>query len=198
MSAIAKNTSLQMMSSAAQQMSKAFPADMKIPMHSMDLDEARQLLQFATIIVLVSEKPAHGKDAELMLGESVPPCIPPAKLNTFGFFGDVKSRARASGDNHDIEFGDVKVNFSTMEASRQGDPLKLTTLEFKVLKYLIQNARRVISRDELLNEVWGYENYPTTRSVDNQVAKLRKKMERDTSRPIHFHTIHGAGYKFLP
>jgi len=85
-----------------------------------------------------------------------------------------------------------------MEANRDGESLMLTALEFKILKYLIQNARRVISRDELLNKVWGYDNYPTTRTVDNQVLKLRKKLERDPSQPVHFRTVHGAGYKFLP
>jgi DNA-binding response OmpR family regulator len=84
-----------------------------------------------------------------------------------------------------------------MEANRDGEPVMLTALEFKTLKYLIQNASRVISRDELLNEVWGYENYPSTRTVDNQVAKLRKKLERDPSQPVHLRTVHGAGYKFL-
>jgi DNA-binding response OmpR family regulator len=64
-------------------------------------------------------------------------------------------------------------------------------------EYLIQNARRVISRAELLNEVWGYENYPSTRTVDNRILKLRQKLERDPSRPAHFRTVHGAGYKFL-
>jgi DNA-binding response OmpR family regulator len=71
-------------------------------------------------------------------------------------------------------------------------------MEFKTLKYLAQNTRRVISRDELLNEVWGYENYPNTRTVDNYILRLRKKLEKDPSRPIHFRTVHGAGYKFLP
>ena len=94
--------------------------------------------------------------------------------------------------------GDVKVNFSAMEADRGGEPLMLTALEFKTLRYLVENARRVISRDELLNEVWGYQNYPTTRTVDNQVAKLRKKLEQDPARPVHLLTVHGAGYKFLP
>jgi DNA-binding response OmpR family regulator len=74
----------------------------------------------------------------------------------------------------------------------------LTALEFKTLRYLVENARRVISRGELLNEVWGYNNYPSTRTVDNQVAKLRKKLERDPARPVHLRTVHGAGYKFLP
>jgi len=95
-------------------------------------------------------------------------------------------------------FGDVTVSFSAMEAIRKGQPVVLTAMEFKTLKYLIQNARRVISRDELLNEVWGYENYPYTRTVDNHILKLRQKLERDPSRPEHFRTVHGAGYKFLP
>ena len=85
-----------------------------------------------------------------------------------------------------------------MEALRKGEPFVLTAMEFKTLKYFIQNARRVISRDELLNEVWGYENYPCTRTVDNHILKLRQKLERNPSRPVHFRTMHGAGYKFLP
>jgi DNA-binding response OmpR family regulator len=85
-----------------------------------------------------------------------------------------------------------------MEADRAGEPLLLTALEFKTLRYLVENARRVISRNELLNEVWGYNNYPSTRTVDNQVAKLRKKLEQDPARPVHLRTVHGAGYKFLP
>jgi DNA-binding response OmpR family regulator len=85
-----------------------------------------------------------------------------------------------------------------MEALRKGLPVVLTALEFKTLKYFVQNARRVISRDELPNEVWGYENYPCTRTVDNHILRLRQKIETDPSRPTHFWTIHGAGYKFLP
>jgi DNA-binding response OmpR family regulator len=71
-------------------------------------------------------------------------------------------------------------------------------MEFKTLRYLIQNARLVISRDQLLNEVWGYENYPCTRTVDSHILRLRQKLEQDPSEPIHFVTVHGAGYKFLP
>jgi two-component system, OmpR family, alkaline phosphatase synthesis response regulator PhoP len=91
----------------------------------------------------------------------------------------------------------VKVNFSYMETTRKGRPVALTPLEFKTLKYA-QNARRVISRDELLNEVWGYENYPCTRTVDNPILELRQEPEKDPSRPAHFQTVHGAGYKFRP
>jgi len=95
-------------------------------------------------------------------------------------------------------FGGVTGCFSTMEIHRNGRPVILTRREFKTLAYLIKNPRRVISRDELLNEVWGYENYPCTRTVDNHILKLRKKLETEPSHPKHFHTVHSAGYKFLP
>jgi len=85
-----------------------------------------------------------------------------------------------------------------MEIHRNGRPVILTCKEFKTLAYLIKNPRRVISRDELLSEVWGYANYPSTRTVDNHILKLRQKLERDPSRPVHFRTVQGAGYKFLP
>ena len=111
-----------------------------------------------------------------------------------------KAERQLKGSNPEGEavFGDVTVNFPEMVACRNGEPVELTTMEFKTLKYLIRNARRVISRDELLNEVWGYENYPCTRTVDNHILRLRQKLEREPSRPIHFLTVHGAGYKFLP
>jgi DNA-binding response OmpR family regulator len=76
--------------------------------------------------------------------------------------------------------------------------LSLTSKEFKLLAYLIKNPRRVISRGELLNEVWGYENYPCTRTVDNHILKLRKQLESEPGHPKHFRTVHCAGYSFLP
>ena len=97
-----------------------------------------------------------------------------------------------------FEFGWVKGCFSTMEIHRNGRPVTLTNKEFNTLAYLIKNPRRVISRDELLNEVWGYENYPCTRTVDTHVLRLRKKLEPEPAHPKHFHTVHNAGYKFLP
>jgi DNA-binding response OmpR family regulator len=97
-----------------------------------------------------------------------------------------------------FEFGGVRGCLSTMEIHRNGRPVTLTSKEFKLLAYLIKNPRRVISRDELLNEVWGYENYPCTRTVDNHILKLRKKLESNPAHPKHFHTVHCAGYRFLP
>ena len=96
-------------------------------------------------------------------------------------------------------FGDVCVDFARREVRRlSGEPIKLLNQEFKTLQCFLSNPERVLSRDELLNEAWGYDNYPTTRTVDNHVLRLRQKLEREPARPIHFQTIHGVGYKFVP
>lgn len=95
-------------------------------------------------------------------------------------------------------FGDCEVDFSKMSLHRSGIPVVLTAHEFKLLKFFTMNAERVLTRDVLLNEVWGYNSYPTTRTVDNQVLKLRQKLEPDPSSPRHLLTIYGAGYKFVP
>ncbi len=95
-------------------------------------------------------------------------------------------------------FGDVAIDFTRMQLTRSGQPVTLTAQEFKVLKFMIENPERVITREELLNAVWGYENYPTTRTVDNHMLKLRQKVENDPAHPIHIRTVHGVGYKFIP
>ena len=83
--------------------------------------------------------------------------------------------------------------------ARRGDvAVPLTSHEFRLLKFFTEHAERVLSREELLNEVWGYNCYPTTRTVDNQILKLRQKLEPDPSNPRHLLTIYGAGYKFVP
>jgi DNA-binding response OmpR family regulator len=94
-------------------------------------------------------------------------------------------------------FDGVSVDFTKMEVIRDGQIVGLTAQEFKTLKFLVQNAERVITRDELLNEVWGYQNYPSTRTVDNHILKLRQKLEKDPGNPVHFRTVHGIGYKFV-
>lgn len=95
-------------------------------------------------------------------------------------------------------FADCEVDFKKMTAHRKGVPVVLTSHEFRLLKFFTDNAERVLSREELLNEVWGYNCYPTTRTVDNQILKLRQKLEPDPANPTHFLTIYGAGYKFVP
>ena len=99
--------------------------------------------------------------------------------------------------NSIVQFGLVRIDFSSLEVWRGEFNVKLTAMEFKVLRFFVLNQKRVISRNELLNEVWGYENYPNTRTVDNHIMRLRKKLELDPAHPIHFQTVHGVGYKFV-
>jgi DNA-binding response OmpR family regulator len=96
-----------------------------------------------------------------------------------------------------FSFDEIHVDVSKMEVIREGRTITLTAQEFKTLKFMLQNPERVITRDELLNEVWGYHNYPSTRTVDNHILKLRQKLERDPANPVHFRTVHGVGYKFV-
>jgi DNA-binding response OmpR family regulator len=95
-------------------------------------------------------------------------------------------------------FGSCEIDFARMTAQRAGQPAALTAHEFKLLRYFVDHPERVLSREELLNEVWGYNSYPTTRTVDNQILKLRQKLEMDAAEPRHIRTVHGAGYKFVP
>ena len=95
-------------------------------------------------------------------------------------------------------FADCEVDFEKMTVRRNGSPIILTAHEFKLLKFFTENSERVLTREALLNEVWGYNSYPTTRTVDNQILKLRQKLEPDPARPKHLLTIYGAGYKFVP
>jgi DNA-binding response OmpR family regulator len=107
--------------------------------------------------------------------------------------------AAQPGIQHELlTFGEIEIDFTAMEATRRGSALSMTAQEFKLLRFFARSPERVISREELLNEVWGYQNYPSTRTVDNHILRLRQKLEQDPSNPRVFLTIHGAGYKFVP
>jgi DNA-binding response OmpR family regulator len=95
-------------------------------------------------------------------------------------------------------FDDVMVDFLKAEITRDGHTITVTAKEFRTLEFLIKNAQRAISRDELLIEVWGYKDYPLTRTVDTHMLRLRQKLESDPSHPSHLLTVHGLGYKFVP
>ena len=104
----------------------------------------------------------------------------------------------ASGLPDDLCFGEAEIDFRSYEARLGGKPVEMTRKEFAVLRFLASRAGEVVTRDDLLNEVWGYESYPSSRTVDNHVAGLRAKLERDASQPEHIKTVHGVGYKFTP
>ena len=156
-------------------------------------EEFRKLSRFLPVIVLVPKSAVHDKTTLKKPGtgliDTSDVCSP---------LDAAKAWLRNPNATDTFEFGGVKGCFSTMEIHRNGRPVILTRKEFKMLVYLIKNPRRVISREELLNEVWRYENYPRTRTIDNHILKLRKKLEAEPAHPKHFHTVHSSGYRFLP
>ena len=94
-------------------------------------------------------------------------------------------------------FGDVELNFKKYTARKGGHALELSPREFEILQYLIRHRAEIVTRDQLLDEVWGYDSTPITRTVDNHIARLRQKIERDPSEPQHIITVHGLGYRFI-
>jgi DNA-binding response OmpR family regulator len=172
--------------------------DSSTQIRMLDLNELAELSRLVSLVVLVSKSYAQDHIAPSQIA------TPPANRNAVGKTEPLRlpernlDQLRSPNPQSESVFGDVRINFPEMAAYRKGKPVGLTNMEFKTLKFLIQNPRLVISRDQLLNEVWGYENYPCTRTVDNHILRLRQKLERDPSQPAHFLTVHGAGYKFLP
>jgi two-component system alkaline phosphatase synthesis response regulator PhoP len=94
-------------------------------------------------------------------------------------------------------FSDVELDFEIYQARKGGEPLDLSPREFELLRYLIERKGDTVSRDRLLEDVWGYESYPSTRTVDTHIAKLRAKIGDSGSEPRYILTIHGVGYKFV-
>jgi DNA-binding response OmpR family regulator len=161
-------------------------------------DEFRKMSRFLPVIVLIPKSAVHDKAAPKKPLTNKFVACPGATSDISSPLQAAKAWFKNPAAIDTFVFGEVTVCFPAMETHRKGKSVGLTAMEFKTLKYLIQNARRVISRDELLNQVWGYENYPCTRTVDNHILRLRQKLERHPSRPAHFRTVHGTGYKFLP
>jgi two-component system alkaline phosphatase synthesis response regulator PhoP len=93
--------------------------------------------------------------------------------------------------------GDVEVDFETYRATRGGRPLEMTAKEFDLLRLLVQCRGEVVSRDRILNEVWGFDAMPTTRTVDTHIVKLRQKLEEDPAHPTYILSVYGEGYRFV-
>ena len=97
-----------------------------------------------------------------------------------------------------LHFADVEVDLARHAVTRRGEDVKMTPAEYNLLTYFLQNPDRALTRDMILNSVWGYQSFPNTRTVDAHVVKLRQKLEPDPNQPRHFLTLHGVGYRFLP
>ena len=96
-----------------------------------------------------------------------------------------------------VQLETLKIDFGQFKIIRKGKEIDLTSLEVDVLRYLIGHDGKVVSRDDLLDKIWGYEKYPTTRTIDNHILKLRKKIEIDPNHPRHILTVYGGGYRFV-
>ncbi len=108
-----------------------------------------------------------------------------------------RAEGSSGGPVEKITLGGVEINFKTYTASRAGTSLQMTPKEFELLKFLWQHRNHSVSRDQLLTNVWGYDEALSTRTIDNFILKLRQKIEADPAKPKHIITIHGLGYKLV-
>ena len=106
-------------------------------------------------------------------------------------------RTQVSREVDTVHFDDVVIDFKAYKAERNKIPLELSAREYRLLRYLVAKTGSVVTRDELLDEVWGYNSYPSTRTVDNHIARLRQKIEDNVESPKHILTVHGVGYRFV-
>ncbi len=189
--------------SAVEAFRRATPAaivlDLRLPaMSGREVcQEIKRLSPGVPIIVLSAASDVSDKVLLLELGADDYVTKPFSPRELLARVRAALRRNARTGSGEVSSFGRVSVDFSKMEVLRDSQPIEMTAQEFKTLKFFLQNAERVITRDELLNEVWGYQNYPSTRTVDNHILKLRQKLENDPANPAHFRTVHGVGYRFV-
>ncbi len=107
-------------------------------------------------------------------------------------------RRVAPEDTKVMAFADVEVDLTRRVVSKRGEELKMTRAEYNLLTFFLQNPDRALTREVMLNSVWGYDGFPNTRTVDAHVVRLRQKLEPEPARPRHFLTVHGVGYRFMP
>jgi len=105
--------------------------------------------------------------------------------------------SKSVGNGDAFGFSDVSVDLKSCRVTRRGKPIEISAKEFELLKYFIAHSGETLSRERLLTEVWGYEHFPTTRTVDAHIVRLRQKLEPSPEAPHFFLTVHGVGYKFV-
>src|SRR5437660_8756683 len=177
----------------------AMVLDLRLPLVS-GRDVCRRVKQEAPqlpIIVLSAASDVSDKVLLLELGADDYVTKPFSPRELLARVRSALRRTTRTGIGEVFAFDGISVDFTKMEVTRDGQTVGLTAQEFKTLKFMVQNADRVISRDALLNDAWGYQNYPSTRTVDNHILKLRQKLERDPANPVHFRRGRGKGYKFV-
>lgn len=150
-----------------------------------------------SVILLTAKKAEEDKVKGLKLGADDYVTKPFSLVELLARVQAVLRRTDPPADPlRDVCFHDVRVNFEKLEAFKQEVKLKLTAREFKILRLFVENPGKVVSRNELLDKVWGYDVFPTTRTVDNHIVKLRKQIEDVPSEPKLITSVRGVGYKF--
>lgn len=162
--------------------------------------ELRQAGNLTPVVMLTSKKEEIEKVIGLEIGAddyiTKPFSIAELKARLRALLRRSSSFAEKRNDV-EFSFGNIVLNLRKHDAFRNDSALSLTAKEFDILKYFIDHEGEVVTRDMLLDEIWGYNNYPTTRTVDNYILSLRKKIEENPSEPKHLVTVHTLGYKFL-
>jgi len=174
--------------------------DVMLPKKS-GLDVCRELRQTGSrtpVIMLTARGQEIDKIVGLKLGADDYVTKPFSFIELLARVEAVLRRVHRKSPADEFAFGDVKLDFRTYQASKSGDMIELTPREFRILRYFIDHAEQVVSRDALLNHVWGYDSSAFTRTVDTHMARLRHKIESVPSEPRHLLTVHRVGYKFVP
>ncbi len=173
--------------------------DVMMPgMSGWDLCRALRQRGFDTPVIMLT---ARGEEVDRVLGLELGAddyVTKPFSLREL--MARIRAVLRRPGPRQKFEefaFGDVRVHLRARQAFKGGREVRLTRKEFDLLRYLVEHPGEVITRDRLLDEVWGYERFPTTRTVDTHILRLRQKFESDPERPAHILTAHGQGYRFV-
>jgi two-component system alkaline phosphatase synthesis response regulator PhoP len=174
--------------------------DVMLPKKS-GLDVCRELRRSGNntpIIMLTARGQEVDKVVGLKLGADDYITKPFSFMELLARLEAVIRRTRREAPPDEITFGDVKLDFRKYQASKAGAPLELTQREFRILRYFLDHANAVVTREALLHHVWGYDPSALTRTVDTHVARLRQKIETTPAEPRHLLTVHRAGYRFVP
>ncbi|MEA2491879.1 MAG: two-component system, OmpR family, alkaline phosphatase synthesis response regulator PhoP [Acidobacteriota bacterium] len=160
--------------------------------------ELRKLGSHTPIIMLTARGQEIDKIVGLKLGADDYVTKPFSFMELLARVEAVLRRTIRPSAGEEFGFGDVQLDFRTYQATKRGDALDLTPREFRILRYFIDHSDEVVSREALLNHVWGYDSSAFTRTVDTHMARLRQKVENVPAEPKHLITVHRVGYKFVP
>ena len=174
--------------------------DVMLPKKS-GLDVCRELRKSGNntpIIMLTARGQEVDKVVGLKLGADDYITKPFSFMELLARLEAVMRRTRRELPPDQVAFGDVKLDFRKYQASKAGAPMDLTQREFRILRYFLDHANSVVTRESLLHHVWGYDPSAMTRTVDTHVARLRQKIETTPAEPKHLLTVHRVGYRFVP